>query len=112
MMEKLADLSLCFDNKLSDTKALADLLLQLRHWQVVERDGVRQLVRIFKFGNFAQSMVFANAVADLAEMNNHHPALLIEWGKTTVTWWTHSLGGLHKNDFIMAARCDRLYELK
>ena len=53
---------------------------------------------------------FANAIGGAAEEQGHHPALLVEWGKVTVSWWTHAIGGLHRNDFIMAARTDALYE--
>jgi 4a-hydroxytetrahydrobiopterin dehydratase len=49
-------------------------------------------------------------VGEQAEEEGHHPALLTEWGKVTVTWWTHKIGGLHHNDFIMAARTDELFE--
>ncbi len=47
-------------------------------------------------------------MGDLAEIENHHPAILTEWGKVEVTWWTHSIDGLHDNDFILAARTDAL----
>jgi 4a-hydroxytetrahydrobiopterin dehydratase len=48
-------------------------------------------------------------VGEAAEKEGHHPALLTEWGKVTVSWWTHDVGGLHQNDFIMAARTDDIY---
>ena len=44
----------------------------------------------------------------MAEEEGHHPALLTEWGRMTVTWWTHKISGLHRNDFIMAAKTDEL----
>lgn len=47
-------------------------------------------------------------VGALAEAQGHHPALITEWGRVTVCWWTHKIGGLHRNDFIMAARTDTL----
>jgi len=77
-------------------------------WEIVERDGVQQLERVFKFKNFVQALAFTNRVGDLAEAEDHHPALLTEWGKVTVTWWTHAANGLHKNDFIAAAKTDQL----
>jgi 4a-hydroxytetrahydrobiopterin dehydratase len=86
-----------------------ELLAQLPDWGVVVRDGVRQLERQFPFGNFLEAIAFANRVGELAEAEGHHPALLVEWGKLTVTWWTHKIGGLHRNDFIMAARTDELF---
>ena len=79
-------------------------------WQVLERDSTPQLERAFEFENFAQALGFTNRVGQLAEEVDHHPTLVTEWGKTTVTWWTHSVGGLHRNDFVMAAKTDELYE--
>ena len=51
---------------------------------------------------------FTNRVGALAEAEDHHPALLTEWGRVTVTWWTHKIRGLHRNDFIMASKTNRL----
>ncbi|TBU89032.1 4a-hydroxytetrahydrobiopterin dehydratase [Phytopseudomonas dryadis] len=89
---------------------LAELLGQLPDWRCEVRDGVRQLERAYRFRTFKQALVFTNAVGGIAEAENHHPALLTEWGKVTVTWWSHSIKGLHRNDFIMAARTDQLAE--
>jgi 4a-hydroxytetrahydrobiopterin dehydratase len=89
---------------------IAKLLPQVPDWQVVEREGVKRLERVFKFRNFAQALAFTNRVGEQAEEEGHHPALLTEWGKVTVSWWTHKIGGLHQNDFIMAARTDELSE--
>lgn len=79
-------------------------------WEIVELDGEEQLRREFRFRNFAQALAFTNTVGELAEAENHHPAILLEWGKVTVRWWTHKIGGLHKNDFVMAARTDEAYQ--
>ena len=54
--------------------------------------------------------IVTKRVGELAEEEGHHPALLTEWGRTTVTWWTHKIRGLHRNDFIMAAKTDELYQ--
>ncbi len=89
---------------------MAELYLQIPDWQVVEREGIKRLERVFKFGDFAQALTFTNKVGERAEAVGHHPALLTEWGKVTVSWWTHKIGGLHQNDFIMAARTDELFE--
>jgi 4a-hydroxytetrahydrobiopterin dehydratase len=78
-------------------------------WQVVERDGILRLERLFKFKNFVQALDFTDRVGAVAEEEGHHPALLTEWGRVTVTWWTHKIKGLHRNDFIMAAKTDELY---
>jgi 4a-hydroxytetrahydrobiopterin dehydratase len=96
------------ESPLSDAE-IAGLHRQVSDWQIVERDAVKQLVRAFKFKNFAEALGFTNKVGELAEEEDHHPALWTEWGKVTVTWWTHAVEGLHRNDFIMAAKTDGLY---
>ena len=91
-------------------RQLYELLLSaIPDWEDVMVDGEEQLRRVFTFKNFVEAQAFTNKVADLAEAENHHPAILLEWGRATVRWWTHKIGGLHKNDFIMAARTDELY---
>ncbi|MEQ5837106.1 4a-hydroxytetrahydrobiopterin dehydratase [Marinobacter sp. R17] len=80
----------------------------LPDWFVVKMEGERRLERVFRFKDFAQALAFTNKVGELAESEGHHPALLTEYGKVTVYWWTHKIGGLHRNDFIMAARTDEL----
>ncbi len=90
---------------------IARLLSQVPDWQVVEQDGIKRLERRFKCRNFVQALAFTNKVGELAEAEGHHPAILTEWGKVTVTWWTHKIKGLHQNDFIAAAKTDQLYSL-
>lgn len=89
---------------------IAALQAELPDWQVVWHDDVPILEREFTFKNFVTALAFTNAVGNLAEEANHHPALLTEWGQVTVEWWTHKIRGLHKNDFVMAAKTDRLFE--
>lgn len=93
--------------KVSDAE-LAVLINQIPNWTVEVRDNIMQLEREFKFKNFKQAIAFTNRVAELAEAEGHHPALLTEWGKVTITWWSHSINGLHKNDFVCAAKTDKL----
>ena len=81
---------------------------QIPEWQVKEVDGVKRLERVFKFKNFAQALEFTNKVGTIAEEEDHHPLIITEYGRTTVDWWTHKIKGLHNNDFIMAAKTDRL----
>jgi 4a-hydroxytetrahydrobiopterin dehydratase len=88
---------------------LAEYQPQVPQWRVVERDGIKRLERVFTFQSFAEALAFTDAVGALAEAEGHHPAILTEWGRVTVTWWTHAIKGLHRNDFIMAARTDELY---
>jgi 4a-hydroxytetrahydrobiopterin dehydratase len=88
---------------------LKTLMPKIPDWGVVVVDEIMRLNREFSFKNFEQAMAFSNRVGDIAEAAGHHPAILTEWGKVTVTWWTHKIKGLHKNDLIMAARTDALY---
>jgi 4a-hydroxytetrahydrobiopterin dehydratase len=87
---------------------VAELSREIPDWLLVERDGIPRLERVFHVPTFADALAFTNRVGALAEAEGHHPALLTEWGRVTVTWWTHKIRGLHRNDFIMAARTDAL----
>ena len=86
-----------------------ELQAQVPQWNLIS-DGMQKLQRVFRFKNFALAMSFANQIGELAESAGHHPALLTEWGKVTVSWWTHAIRGLHRNDFVMAAKTDAIYE--
>ena len=87
---------------------LPDLLKQIPDWQPVTDDSVLKLNKVFNFDNYSDAISFTNKIAQLAEEEDHHPAILLEWGRVEVTWWTHKIGGLHKNDFIAAAKTDLL----
>jgi len=95
--------------KVSDAEA-RELLQQIPDWSLINVDGINQLQRQYKFKNFVAAMAFANRLADIAEEEGHHPGMLVEWGKVTVTWWSHSIQGLHNNDFVMAAKTDNLLD--
>ncbi len=91
------------------TKAeIEELRPQVPDWELVERDSIPRLERVLRFANFAEALAFTNRVGVFAEAEGHHPALLTEWGRVTVTWWTHKIRGLHRNDFVMAAKTDSL----
>ena len=81
---------------------------QIPEWRVTEVDGIKRLERVFKFRNFVEALDFTNKVGAIAEEEGHHPLIITEWGRMTVHWWTHLIKGLHKNDFIMAAKTDQL----
>lgn len=89
----------------SELKTLAK---EIPHWQILRKENIQQLQRVFTFPDFQSAMVFTNKIAKMAAAENHHPAVLVEWGKVTVNWWSHKIKGLHKNDFIMAAKTDRI----
>ncbi len=96
------------DPTLTDAE-IAELNPQVLQWSIVEREGIKRLERVFKFKDFAEALAFTNKVGGMAEEEGHHPAILTEWGRVTVTWWTHKIKGLHRNDFIMAAKADHAY---
>jgi len=85
---------------------IAAWLTQLPEWKIIEREGVPNLERAFKFKNFQQALAFTDQIGDLAEEEGHHPDILTQWGKVTIWWSTHKIKNLHRNDFIMAAKTD------
>jgi 4a-hydroxytetrahydrobiopterin dehydratase len=87
-----------------------ELMQQIPAWERVMHDGVPRLQRTFRFPDFAEALGFTNRVGRLAEEEDHHPEIVLEWGRVRVSWWTHKIRGLHRNDFIMAARTDTLYD--
>ncbi len=89
-------------------EAAAEFKKQIPDWTTIEECGMNRLERVFRLEDFAAALAFTNRLGELAEHNGHHPAILTEWGKVTVQWWTHKICGLHMNDFIMAAKTDLL----
>ena len=89
---------------------LKELMPKIPDWSVIVVDDIMRLSRDFKFKNFAEALAFSNRVGELAEAAAHHPAILTEWGSVNVTWWTHKIRGLHKNDLILAARTDEVID--
>jgi len=87
---------------------IRQLLMSIPRWQNIQVDNAEQIRRDYHFPDFAKAFAFAAAVAELAEQENHHPLLEVEWGRVGVVWWTHKINGLHQNDFIMAAKTDLL----
>lgn len=85
------------------------LLPEVRDWIVVSDAGILQLRKVFKFSSYEKCVKFVNALANIAEQHNHHPQILLEWGKVTVSWWTHTVEGLLPNDFFMAKRTDDIH---
>ena len=82
------------------------LLLQVDGWTVL--DG-KKLKRTYKFPDFAQALAFVNRAGAVAEAEGHHPDLFLTWGKVGVEVWTHAIGGLSENDFILAAKLSLIH---
>ena len=85
-----------------------ELLARAPAWSL-EENGTR-LRRRFEFEDFKKAIAFVNRVADIAEEQGHHPDIAIHWNKVDLVLWTHKIGGLHENDFILAAKVNRLLE--
>ena len=93
---------------LATQEEINEFIPQIPDWKIISVGEVKQLKKKFSFNDFSDAVSFTQQVATLAENENHHPAILTEWGKVTVFWWTHKINGLHVNDFIMAAKTDKL----
>ena len=87
---------------------IVELQPDVPEWNIIEVDGVKRLERTFKLKNFIEAMALTTKVAMIAEKEDHHPLIVTEWGRVKIQWWTHKIKGLHKNDFIMAAKVDNL----
>ena len=112
-MTALTDQPIATCNKDSlalSTVEINKLLEELNDWTLNSRESTLQIIKYYKFKDFISAMTFANEITDLAEEENHHPCICIEWGQVNLSWWTHSLKGLFINDFIMAARSDKAYQ--
>ena len=83
------------------------LLSEINGWVLIE-EPINKIQKIFSFKSYKDSVDFSNKVASLADDGDHHPQIVLEWGKVTVIWWSHKIEGLHKNDFICAAKTDKL----
>ena len=98
------------DSPRVEPEEAVELSKQVPEWSVVERDGVPRLERTFKFGDYPAALRFVQRVGELAEAEGHHPVMEVRPRRVTVTWWTHAIRNLHRNDFVMAAKTDKLAE--
>ena len=89
---------------------IKELAPQIPSWIVHEEEGIKRLICSFAFSSYEDSVNFTNKVAKLAEEEDHHPEIILEWGNVTVSWWSHKIKGLHKNDFICASKTDDLFK--
>lgn len=98
------------DSPQATDEEIAEYQKQVPEWELYERNGIKRIRRAFRFKNFAEALAFTNAVGQIAEEQGHHPTIRTEWGRVTVTTYTHAIKGLHQNDFILAAKADEQYE--
>lgn len=93
--------------RVTDAEAV-ELGSLIPEWRTVEVDGVPRLERVFKTKTYPQALEITQRVGELAEIEGHHPVILVKARSVTVTWWTHAIKWLHRNDFIMAAKTDEI----
>ena len=86
-----------------------ELLKELDGW-IINNSDISTLTKEFKFNNYEQSITFTNLIADLVESQDHHPKIILEWGRVSIEWWSHKIRGLHMNDFICAAKSDQIFK--
>ena len=89
---------------------IAELHPQVGDWEITNADGIPRLERIYRFKDFGEALAFSNALGKSADAEGHHPRMVVEWGRVGVEWWTHKIRGLHRNDFVMAAKTDVMYD--
>ena len=92
------------------TTDAADELMKALHEDWDRTDKGKAIVRDFEFSGYHRTIAFVNAVAWIAESEGHHPDLVVNYGKVRCLWTTHAIGGLSENDFICAAKMDRLLD--
>lgn len=89
-------------------EAASTLITRVPRWELSA--DAKRLSRRFVFDDFVAAMKFVNQVAVVAEQQGHHPDIGIHWNLVELTLWTHKIGGLHENDFVLAAHIDELQE--
>jgi 4a-hydroxytetrahydrobiopterin dehydratase len=87
-------------------EALRKLASQVKDWEVVKE---HHLTRTYLFPDFAKALAYVNKIGGIAEAEGHHPDIYLAWGKVRVEIWTHKIDGLTESDFILAAKCDRVF---
>jgi 4a-hydroxytetrahydrobiopterin dehydratase len=97
------------DSPLLTQEEIISLMSEVEGWKIRVEDHIQKLTRVFKTKNYTQSLSFANAIGVVAEEENHHPLIVLEYSSVTVEWWSHKIKGLHQNDFIMAAKTSELF---
>lgn len=83
-------------------------LEEVKDWKVISQNGIDNIRREFKFKDFKEALAFVNKTGEIAEEEGHHPDIELGYGKVAVNLSTHAVGGLSTNDFIVAAKIDKL----
>ena len=87
-----------------EKKQIVSKLSALPSWQLIFEDSMYKLQKVFNFEDFEQALKFTIKVGNLSEKYDHHPRIVLEWGRVNITWWSHSEGGVVDSDFVMAKK--------
>ncbi len=88
---------------------ISKYLEEVPQYELHEFEKMKRISKLYSFKNFKEALAFTNALGNICEEENHHPEIILQWGKVKVSWWTHSIGGLSENDFIMAFKTEELF---
>ncbi len=91
-----------------DEARASEMMAQVPGWSLA--NSGKLIERCYKRKNFADALELVNRIGEIAEQEGHHPDIKFGWGYVTVEFFTHKIGGLHENDFIMAAKVNELVE--
>ncbi len=91
------------------SEQIKEYIQVIPEWEIIQDDSIKKLKRCFKTKNYIETIKFVNAIAAIANSQDHHPVLQVEYNSVTVWWWTHKINGLHRNDFIMAAKTNETF---
>ncbi|MEK7588187.1 MAG: 4a-hydroxytetrahydrobiopterin dehydratase [Patescibacteria group bacterium] len=95
--------------KAFDRERAEEYMVDVKGWTLAEEGLPQKISREFEFKDFVEALEFVNRVGDIAELEGHHPDIFLhDWNKVTVTLWTHSIGGLSENDYIVAAKINEV----
>ncbi|MBI2598628.1 4a-hydroxytetrahydrobiopterin dehydratase [Candidatus Curtissbacteria bacterium] len=92
------------------TGEIEPYLEEVKDWKVVNQNGADTISREFKFKDFKEALAFVNKIGEIAEEEGHHPDIKLGWGRVKVELSTHAIGGLSTNDFILAAKINKLQQ--
>ena len=98
------------DSPRLNPEEISNLCREIPDWDFMRKNNIPILTRSFRFADFDKAIHFVDKIALLSELEDHHPKIIVEWRKVTIQWWTHIIGGLHRNDFVMASKTGNLYK--
>ena len=99
----------CSPDAVVASKESIDAFISSTGWDIKRDVDYRYIERIYTFKNFQSAFDFAALVTKIAETNGHHPRLIIEFGRASISWWSHKIRDIHELDLNIASKCDEAY---